>query len=416
MSRQIWVIFRREIKNKFGVGFVIATILIPAFMAAIIGIQTILSKAGSGASANITFVLENNAELERLLRQDLVPSGKFQVAYEQVPRASFGAYLERHRQELVRDSSRSIVLVPDSAITDKVIRLYSANPGNNDVRTRVSAAVNKALNLDFFTRNNIQNVDIKFIQTDVTISGSKVSTKGTEAESWGGLIVAFALGLLLMLGITFNAMPVMNAVVTDKTNRVYELLLTSVKPRELMWGKILGVAAISTAQMLIWVVSFAVLVFVLNDVMHVSQSVRMDLSPLLIGYYLLNYVIGLSIFLALYGGLSAMHENPNNAAGALFPVYLLILLPFYTIFSVLANPANAAATVLSIAPFTSLYVMPARMALIDVPIWQIALSLALNILVLRMVIGISGKVYRLSILLTGAQPTLKQLLDTAEKA
>jgi ABC-2 type transport system permease protein len=414
ISKRIWPVIKREIKVKLGVGFVLSTIFIPLIMAAIVGIQALLANMKSDTKADIILLLQNNASLESELRRALDPaefvkSGLYKIHYEQRPATEFPAYLKARHDELLKDDRKSVFVLADSALTDKKVQFYSANPANNEVRTRIGVAINKALNTSFFAANDIHNVDIKFIQTDVDISGNKVSASGTQAESWGPLIVGGGLALLLMLGVSFNSLPVMNIVVSEKANRVYEILLSSLTPSDLMWGKIIGTAAIAALQMLIWVAAGIALVLLMDNFVDASATLRVDFKPLVFAYYFVNYVTGLMIFLTLYAGLSSMFDNPSVASSRMLPLYFFILLPFYTVFALLGNPASTVSQILSLAPITSLYVMPARMSLIDLPAWQPAVALAGNLALAYFANFVASKVYRISVLSTGNDPSLRQI-------
>ena len=105
------------------------------------------------------------------------------------------------------------------------------------------------------------------------------------------------------------------------------------------------------------------------------------------------------------------HAFTGDAAVSLFPLTLLMWAPFYAIFSLMKNPANSVAEILSIVPFTSQYVMPLRMAIIDVPVWQPLLALAINAVILYGAMICGGKIYKISILSTGQPPILKQFVQ-----
>lgn len=413
-SNRIIPVIKREVRVKLGLRFIVATIFIPMVMAAIVGIQFVLTNMKSQDKAEVTLVLEQNPAVEGLIKQsleqaDFMKSGLYTVNYEQLAGDKFQDYLNSKTPELLKDDNKSIIYVPSSALTDKKIGFYSANVANADVRTKFGGIVSKALNLNYFAQNNIQNVDIGYIQTDIFIIGNKVSASGTRTESWGPIIIGGVLALLLNLGITFNAMPLMNVVVGEKANRLYEVLLTSLRPTDILWGKIVGTAIVATLQMLIWVATFVFFVFIMDTFSEQSVAFRMDFQPFVIGYYLVNYVVGILIFLTLYAGLSSMYDNQGAASTALTPLYFLLLLPMYTVFSLVSNPANTVAAILSITPFTSLYVMPARMSLIDVPVWQPLLALVLNLAVLYFANYVSSKIYRVSVLATGNNPSLRQI-------
>jgi ABC-2 type transport system permease protein len=162
--------------------------------------------------------------------------------------------------------------------------------------------------------------------------------------------------------------------------------------------------------MLIWVVALAVVLVLLNNFVDVAGAFRMEFKVGVFVYYVINYVVGLMTFLSLYAGFAVSYEDSGKASSALLPVYFAILFPFYTFFSLLGNPANAISEILSITPLTSLYVMPARMALISVPVWQPVLAIALNLCVLYLAVVAASRLYRISILSTGNSPSLRQLV------
>jgi ABC-2 type transport system permease protein len=421
ISKHTFAVIKREIHTAVGKSFVAATIFIPLLMFAIVGIQVGLSGLKSDAEQPVVVLLESNAPFESVMREELGSSSelaesRIKVTFAHRPQSGVEAYIDSKRDELLGNANMSVVFIPNTAATDKKMSFYSANPGNVIVRTKMSAAIDKALNRHYFLVNNIQGVELGQIQRPVVMSGNKVSKSGTQAESWGPLIVGGTLTLLLIFGVSFNSMPVMTMVVNEKASRVYEILLCSLKPLELLWGKVLGRTLVGSLQMLIWMAAFAVMLLLLNNFVDVADAFRMEFNVGLFGYYVVNYIVGLMTFLSLYAGFSVSFEDNAKASSALMPLFLAIQLPFYTVFSLLGNPANAVAQILSITPLTSLYVMPARMSLISVPLWQPLLALLLNLGVLYFAMLAASRIYRIAILSTGNDPSLRQLVTWAQRA
>ena len=418
---RILTVIKREIKVAMGKSFIAATIFIPIVMFAIVGIQAMVSDIKTEAESPIIVLLEPNAPFEQALREEIGKSeelnkSKIKVSFASTAGSDAAAFLDSKRDELLANDNMGIVFVPNSADTDKKVVFYSANPANANVRTKLSSAIDKALNQHYFVASGIQNVDIAHVQLNVTMTGNKVSKTGTEAESWGPLIVGGTLALLLLFGVSFNSMPVMTMVVQEKSSRVYEVLLCSLKPLELLWGKIIGKALVATLQMLIWVAAMIVVLMLLNNFVDVESAFRMDVKLGVFGYYVLNYIVGLMTFLSIYAGFAVSYDDTGKASSALLPVYFMILFPFYTFFSLLGNPANHVSEILSMTPLTSLYVMPARMALVNVPIWQPVVALSLNLVVLYLAILAASRLYRISILSTGNSPSLRQLVIWAKSS
>lgn len=414
INKDTWTVVRRELKVGFNRKFIFSTIFIPLIMAAIMATQISLGQLETTTATNITVVTEQNNKFQHLLEEyvtalDLVEKNVYQVSYKQIAIDDFDQLLEDEKAALLDDDFRSVFLVPNAAMTDKKITFYSANTSNGKVRENMGSAIDKALNKRYFELNNMGNVDTNFIQTDIAVSGVKVTESGTENESWGPIILGVTLAFLLLFGVMFNSVPVMNVVANEKASRVYEVLLTSLKPRDILWGKVIGVSIVGVTQMVIWLIALGILVTMLQNFVDVSHAFHMSLNPVVALYFIVNFAVGLTLFLSLYAGFSSAYDNAGDAGAVLYPLYFIILLPFYTVFAVLGNPAHPVISVLSVLPITSLYLMPARMLLIDVPFWQLFLSLAGNAVLLYLSVNVAGRIYRASILSTGNTPSLRQL-------
>ena len=415
-NSKIWIVFKREFKVSMGRPFILSTIFIPLVMFAIVGIQVLMSDIKSEAEATVTVLVEKNSPFSRSMEETIKQAATtdefklFKLDFKEIGANEFDSYLDKEREALLADDQKGLFYLPNSSATDKEVLFYSINTGNMQIRTNMQSLFNKALNINYFDQNNIKNVDLVFVGKDVQIVGNKVSETGTEKESWGPIIIGGTLALLLLLGVSFNSLPVMSVVVAEKANRVYEVLMSSLKPLEILWGKILAKTAVASLQMLIWVVVMILALVMLDSFVDVSEAFRMEIKIWVFAYYVINYVVGLMLFLTLYAGMAAMYDDTNKASSGLLPVYFAILLPFYTVFSLLGNPANLVTEILSMAPLTSFYVMPARMMMINVPIWQPIVALLINGALLFGAMFVASKVYRISILSSGNEPSLRQIM------
>lgn len=393
--------------------FLWSTLLLPVIMFAIIFIEMSLMTMESEEQSAIT-ILSDDRQLLELLEpaiagMEQVTKGLYTMKYDTISKTHIDGYVNRTKKDLLKDSNNGIFFIPGSARTDKKITYYSNNPGNQDVRVNLSDVINGVLNQKYFSGKPVARADIDYAVLDVEINGVKVTEQGTAEQSWGNHIVGWTLAILLMLSMFFIAMPFSGFVIEEKMNRAVEVLLTSVSPRELLAGKIIAATIAGLSQMLIWLMPVFILMLD-TGVLSIPEKFQVDLGFGTIVFFLLNYILGLTIILTLWGGLSAMFDSTQDAGATLFPITLLMWVPFYAIFSLMKNPANSVAEILSIVPFTSLYVMPLRMAIIDVPVWQPLLALGLNALILYGAMHCGGKIYKISILSTGQPPNLKQFI------
>jgi len=139
------------------------------------------------------------------------------------------------------------------------------------------------------------------------------------------------------------------------------------------------------------------------------EQFQFSISLFQIGYFILNYGIGLTIFLGLYAAAGAIFDNMTEAQQGAMPIMFLILVPFYICFSMMNNPTNTIAEVSSMVPFASIIVMPVRMAIVDVPLWQVAFASLINLGTLAFIFSFVGKIYRVGILKTGKRPQWKEI-------
>lgn len=200
----------------------------------------------------------------------------------------------------------------------------------------------------------------------------------------------------------------MQAVIQEKSNRIVEVLLSSVTSKELMTGKILGAAITGLLQMAIWL--SPVVLVASTSIFLLPQEAMIDITFLQVGYLLLNFFLGLLIFVGLFTMIGSIFENPQDAQSGMWPILILIMIPFFISMSMIENPDNPIANIASMAPFSSIIVMPAKMAIVDVPIWQVILSTIVNIATVFAIFPIAGKIFRIGIMSTGRKPKWSEVV------
>lgn len=414
LSRQLNTVIKTQLRAYISSkAFLWSTLILPVVMFAIIFVQMSLTSMESKEQSAIGILSDDQNLLEQLKpamsELEEVKDGLYTMSYDLVQTDDVTAYIDKSRADLLKDSNNGYFYIPASAREDKKINYYSNNPGNQDVRKNITAVINHVLNRDYFSNKPVAQEDIDYAVQDIEINGIKVSQQGAVEQSYGNHIAGFAMAILLMLSMFIIAMPFSAIIIDEKMSRSVEVLLTSVSARELLTGKIISATIAGLTQMLIWLMPLFILMLD-TSVLSIPDKYQPDLGIGTVLFFLLNYILGLTIIMSLWGGLSAMFDTGNDAAAAMFPLTMLMWMPFYAVFSLIKNPANSVAEILSITPFTSQYVMPLRMAIIDVPIWQPLLALGLNVLLLYGAMICGGKIYRISILSTGQRPGMKQFI------
>ncbi len=415
ISHRTIAVVKREAKAQIATkAFVIATIALPLLMFLLMVFMLTLGSVENSDETHVTIVT-SAADVQSPLRDllaeyNFVQSGQYTIVYHEMTPSEFERFLERERPALLADNHRGVFYLPERAASDKNVRFYSANPQNADVRDKIGRGVNFVLNRNYLKKRQLNLAEFDFVQMDMSVEGIKVSKDGSSVENYGDLLIASVFVCLLMISIFFVASPVPGVVIEEKSGRIAEILISSMTPQELFTGKLIASTINGLFQMAIWMCSFATLIWITTDVMPIPESFRMTLNIPVFAYYLLNHVIGLMIFITIFAGLASAYDNLQDVNTVIIPSVFLVLIPFYASFTLLGNPANSVAETLSMFPFTSLYVMPARIALIDVPATEILIATAINVGTLYLLLVTMGRIYKIGIMTTGRKPTMREVM------
>ncbi len=407
-------VIKRELREKLlSKTFIIMTVLLPIFMFGILGVQTLLMTFEgdsnthleiAAGSPELTSALEHNFS-----RQEFIKSGYYKIDFKTVGRSDLTGYINSVKSKLLNDKLTGVVFVPDSALLNKKVEYYSKTPNNNTVFRKLSGTINQTLSDLYFKNKNISQQDINYAKESVDFNSYRVSKEAKiEEAGYGNQIVSFLFTFLLYFSLLFLGTMMMRSVIEEKTNRIVEILLSSVDSRELMTGKIIGTSITGLFQMAIWLLPLIVLISTTWFALPPELIINISISQVL--YFLLNYFIGLLTFLGLFATVGSIFDNDQDAQSGLWPIMMLIILPFFIAISMQSNPENIIAKVASMLPFASLIVMPARVALVDVPLWEFLVSIIISIGTLVVIFPLAGKIYRVGILMTGKKPKWSEVI------
>ena len=421
LNKRVKTVIKREIRTQLmSKSFIILTVMMPIIWFGLFTIQAVVMNYKSDDKFFIQIISENeklSAELEKKFsEEDFVKGGQFQLDYSNIKSEEIEQYINDVRDNLLNKDISGIFYIPDSAEANKEITYFSTNPKNRDITRKIRSTINDVLVSYYFKDKEINKNDISYAQKRVIIHGKKITKSGSEDDGFGNLILAGVFTFLLFLSIIMIGQSLMQAVTEEKTNRIVEVLLSSVNPAELMTGKIIGTAITGLFQMFIWALPVIVASSGIIPMLAFSDSLNLNLNFAFFPYFFINYLIGLLIYLGLFGSFGAIFDNPQDAQQSIWPLMMLIMIPFYMSFGLIANPSNAIAEIGSLVPFASIMIMPARMALIDLPWWQPLTALAVNIVTLFAVLYVSGKIYKIGIMTTGKKPKWSEVVKWIKEA
>lgn len=410
---RVKALIKRELQEKLlSKAFVLMTLLLPVFMLGIIGVQTfIMSFESEGKKIEIiTYSDTLGAKLQSvILDEPFVKNGEIVPTIKTLSESDFEKYLSNKETDLLDQKLDGIVFIPRSALKDKKIKYYSKTPKNFNLLEKIDRPINKVLVEQYFSSKNIPVAELEYARKSVDVKSFKISEgEDIKEEGYGGLILSYLFSFLLYLSLIMMGSMVMQAVIQEKSNRIVEVLLSSVTSKELMTGKILGAAITGVVQMAIWL--SPVILIASTTWFMLPKEIMIDVTFLQMSYLLFNFFLGLLIFVGLFAMVGSIFENPQDAQSGMWPILMLVMIPFFISMSMIENPDNPVANIASMAPFAAVIVMPAKMALVDVPLWQVIVSTIVNITTVFAIFPIAGKIFRVGIMMTGKKPKWSEVV------
>lgn len=414
LNNRTIAIIKRELREKLmSKTFIIMTILLPVFMFIALVVPRYLLSIEGDKGTTVEIISESDSLTQRLFdgfaELEFVKDTTYIINFNTMAEAELMDYIESKKQMMLEEKLNGIVFIPESALKDKKIRYYSKNPNNQTAQDKLKGPINKVLLEEYFSTKDLSEEELSYTRMWPDVTGFKISEKEEIAQvGYGNLILSYLFMFMLYISLIFSGQMTMQSVQDEKSSKIVEVLLSSVSSKELMTGKILGAAITSTFQMAIWLLP---IIFLMSTTWFVlPREFTFDITYGHLFYFLVNFFLGLLIFVGLLAVVGSIFENAQEAQSGMWPVLMLILIPFFISFSILRNPGNPLAEISSFVPFATVMVMPARYTAGDVPMWQLIVSILINIGTIVALFPVAGKIYRVGILRTGKKPTWGEVI------
>ena len=414
VNRRTFSIVKRELKVKlFSRTFIIMTLLIPIFMLGIMGLQTFLFQYSDGENAFLIVASESQNVLDNiqteLSKMPKNKDGNVEFMFEKLDKQKIETRLNNIRADILEEKITGLIFISDQALKNKQVEYFSKNPNNNILLNKIKPPINKVLTDMYFVGKQLSREELEFAKDDVDFNGFRISAdKEIKEEGIGNTILSFLFTFLLYMSLLFTGQMTMSSVIEEKSSKIVEVLLSSVSSKELMTGKIIGTSITGLAQMAIWISPLIILISTTWFILPPELTLKLSMWHLL--FFLFNYFVALITFLGLFATVGSIFDNPQDAQSGVWPIMMLIIIPFFIAIGMQANPENQIARIASFVPFASLIIMPARITLVDIPLLQLILSIAINIAVMIFIFILAGKIYRVGILITGKKPKWSEVV------
>ena len=424
------LIIKREylakVKNK---SFILMTFLSPLFIVALLSLIAYLTSVNNEKVRTISVLDESGILSETLISSD-------QILYESLN----GMDLEDAKTTSNSNKAYGLLHVPDLALEDvsEKIKFYSKESPSLSLISSLESKIEKRIGELKLKKMGVDLSKISASKTYVNINQEDFEgVKKSKAGSFLKLVFGGAAGYLLFMFIIIYGNLIMRSVIEEKSSRIIEVIISSVKPLQLMLGKIFGTSLAGITQFAIWVILIAILSFAASNFFGIDlsanpqqemmtaavsdvnanselQALIAELHSLplinLIVAFVLFFVGGYLLYSSLYAAIGAAVDNETDTQQFLMPVVILLVVGFYVgFFTALEDPHGTISVVFSYIPFTSPIVMLIRIPF-GVPIWEQILSLSVLIFSFLVTVWIAAKIYRVGILMHGKKPSYKDLI------
>ena len=414
LNRRTLTVIKRELKVRlFSRTFIIMTLLIPLFMFGILGLQTYLLNYSGAENALLIVASESQKVLDNVQAELAgIPKnhdGNIEFIFEKLEKGKLDSRLNNIRAQILEEKITGLIFIPEQALKNKRVEYFSKNPNNNILLNKIKPSINKVLTDMYFIGRQLSFEELEFAKNNVDFNGFRISAdKEIQEEGIGNTVLSFLFTFLLYMSLLFTGQMTMTSVIEEKSNRIVEVLLSSVSSRELMTGKIIGTAITGVAQMAIWISPLVILISTTWFVLPPELTLKLSMWHLL--FFLFNYFIALITFLGLFATVGSIFDNPQDAQSGVWPIMMLIIIPFFIAIGMQTNPENQIARIASYFPFASLVVMPGRITLVDIPLANLFISIVINLATMILIFYLAGKIYRVGILITGKKPKWSEVV------
>lgn len=431
MMNKISVIIRHEyFKRVKARWFLVSTMLAPLGLALLIAIPIVAALlSGEGQEGKVVFVDDTDSIARRVVAAD---TQKYELA---------GTRTKRDLEQLLgRETIQAYVEIPKDVVSNPEVRMYSRGGSGIAFEAAIKSDLEPVVVRARLMKQGADTTVVDLVEQGVRVNSLKVTEKGVEADSSeASAAVGYFAGFVIYILIFLYGSMVMRGVVEEKANRIVEVLASSVRPFELMMGKVVGIGLVGLTQLAIWAIlgmivsvglgyiasSFIPADAVTNaQAMNMATAARPGLSEILakqgialpsisivtIFIFIFDFFAGYFLYASLFAAVGSAVDQEADAQSLTMPITMPVVLTMMFIGNVVAAPNGTFATVMSMIPLFSPILMTVRVAATDVPVWQLVVSVVASIGAFFGAVWLASRIYRIGILSYGKKPTIKEIV------
>ncbi len=418
---KVWAVIRREfverVRTKW---FWIGTILGPLLMIGIIALQILLASRGAGARQVAVVDATTTGFGQRLVTQLGTAIPRFHLRREP---AGVGV-LDTLLQEVIDKRLDGFLLVSDSTLEYGVAEYRGSNVSSIADMEQLERTLHRLIFASRLEREGIDTAVVQRAEVRVQLATKKISGRKLTGESGTqSFMTGFGMAILLFVAILMYGVNVMSSVLEEKTTRVVEVLVSSLRPFQLMVGKVLGVGAVGLVQLGVWITSAKLLTGAQHRFSGATSATLggsgfqfPQIPTLTLVIFVVYFLLGYFLYAAIYAAVGSMSSTEAEARQAQVPVQLVLMIPYISFFSLLNDPNSSLAVWFTLIPFWSPIATPVRWGATPIPIIELVASLAILLVTVVLVTWVAARIYRVGILMTGKRPNLRELVRWVKAA
>ena len=403
----VWLIAKREYLERVRTkAFLISTLMIPLLMGGGI-IGSVVTSRKSKPTSHIT-VVSPDQQLALDLQKELETGKDSRMTVDII---SPGNSATRETLDsMLADNQIDGYLWITPATTPAGRPSFSYTPRSAaDISTKssINSALRTVLMRERLTHEGMVAGDVDALMQPIKVDTTQA---GKKADTTSSYIAATVLFVLMYMVILLYGMNVARSIIEEKSSRVFEVLLATIRPEEMMAGKVIGVGSVGLTQVAVWLLTAAILTSGSLIGAMAGGNVHVSLTPMQFIFFVVYFLLGYLLYSSVAAALGAM----VNSEQELQQLNMILVMPLagcmFALAPVISNPSGPLARIISLIPFCAPLIMYLRISLATPPAWEIALSIGLMIVTIYAILWVASRIYRVGILMYGKRPNLPEIM------
>ncbi len=314
-----------------------------------------------------------------------------------------GSNEQSMREAIAGKSIKAFVVVPEDYLSADSLPYYSETGTDFVLRDTMRVFIGNAVVAIRLENEGLDAERISYLSSRPLLEAFPVSSAeagaGGKQDEFSIIMTAIAFTMLLYMTILLHGQSAARSVLKEKTSKTVEIMLSSVKPTEMLFGKLFGQAAAGLLQYAFWVLTAALLINVVGPAARITLPVALNGSTLF--YLVVFFILAFFIYSSAYAGIGAAAEDESHLNQLAWPVMIFLIVPMVMVSAIIMNPSAPFSVFLSFFPFTAPIVMFERLLIGSPAAWEVILCIAILLATVAGTILVSAKIFRVGILMTG---------------